>query len=778
MSAMTARLLFAVAAALLAGAGAGHAAPDPTTQTGKASTLKPLDPKAPNLRPRNPRPAAAALEPAADPADLKPESKLGGKSGRATRSQVPLVGGPVTPDDFALRYYASIKQTARVNAELARLHTLYPSYEPPADLYEAPASNAIDEEPFWALYSADKIDELKEAIAAKEAELPGWKPSADLASKLRRKELRLKISALWKAEKIEDLVAFLKGEDLSEMTEEIDVLWTVAEAYARARQNEEAVNMFKRILMSSKDPNIRVATIQKALGVLRMAEVEKLLALVPGAAQGANEFRQISIDITRARIAAFLHDERTEEVSPAETQKFETYAKDSRDANQIGLVAWYDYKRRDFNGALEWFKLAIQNDGDAMIAHGLAHSLRALNMKREAEEVAYVWHEPLVNNAILFLDLLETDLTREIPPYIEADRLARYAKVTLETSSGEGAQGLAWYAYNSCQWDVAAFWFERAMAWFPKDATAYGYALSQKRLKKEKGLYEMANRYDGLFAKVIEILFPDGYYHPPSPCDQKGAEKLHGQGVRTAAFIAPGPAMIPGAAPNYAQAEINYAAQKNFSYPVDQKPGQEEKRVEAMLKGLKKKFPAQVAMENPMRARALPIPSLLSQRAPAMSFPMAADGPLRKDPATEPAPLVARRVPGVGPMPYEKYGFSLLPGYNGQETATWPPYTEQIAPPGTQWADQEADPTKAGLGVFDARNPANARGLPPGGQPVAGYGQQPLATYGQQPAGAYGQQSMGTYGVPATRAPTYVPAAPPQQRAPTAYRQFPPPMSR
>lgn len=769
MSAMTPRLLLCVcAAALFANAAARAAAP--------LSDAKPQSAKT-----QAPRPEGAAKAPdgktsangAPPPADGKPATKAA-----RPRQQIPLVGGPVGPDDFALRYYASMKQTARVNAELARLHALYPNYEPPQDLYEAPASNAIDEEPFWQLYSADKIDELKAAIAAKEREIPGWKPSADLATKTRRKELRLKITSLWKADKILDLVDYLKNEDVSDLGDEVDVLWTIAEAYARAKQNEDAVNMFKRILTSSKDPHIRVATIQKALGALRMADVETLLAAVPGASEGANEFQQIAIDITRARIAAFLHDERAEEVPAADVRKFETYAKNSRDANQIGLVAWYDYKRRDFNSALEWFKLAIQNDGDAMIAHGLAHSLRALGMLREAEEVAYAWHEPLVNNVILFLDLLETDLTREVPPYIEPDRLARYARVTMEAASGEGAQALAWYAYNSCQWDVAAFWFERAVAWFPKDATVYGYALAQKRLKKDKGLYEVANRYDGLFAKVIEILFPDGYYHPPTPCDQKGAEKkLHGAGVRNAAFMAPGPALIPGAAPNYSQQPVNYAEQKNASYPVDmQGQEREQARIDKMLKGLKGRFPAQVAMDNPFRFRALPIPALLAQRSPSISFPPAAEGPLRKEPATQPAPLVARRVPGVGPMPYERYGFSLLPGWNGIETATWPPYSQQIAPPGTQWAEQDADPARAGLALFDSRNPANARGLPPGGQqPVAGYGQQPVAGYGQIPAAGYGQPPAGRgYGAPGAGATYFPPAA---QRGP-AYGQYPQPMSR
>ena len=49
-------------------------------------------------------------------------------------------------------------------------------------------------------------------------------------------------------------------------------------------------------------------------------------------------------------------------------------------------------------------------------------------------------------------------------------------------------------------------------------------------------------------------------------------------------------------------------------------------------------------------------------------------------------PLVARRVPGAGPMPYERYGFALLPGYNGLTQAS----TLSDPPAGTQWQDQQA----------------------------------------------------------------------------------------
>ena len=75
----------------------------------------------------------------------------------------------------------------------------------------------------------------------------------------------------------------------------------------------------------------------------------------------------------------------------------------------------------------------------------------------------------------------------------------------MDVASGEGAQALAWYAYNSCQFEVAHQWFQRAVAWFPKEATVYGYALTLKRLKRDREFWEVQNRYDGLFGKVLEI---------------------------------------------------------------------------------------------------------------------------------------------------------------------------------------------------------------------------------------------------------------------------------
>lgn len=622
--------------------------------------------------------AAVAVEGAAPPKPFALETRVT----KATTD---------APDDFALRYYAALDQRARVKVEFSRLRRLYPTFEPPADLFAARRGGSVDEEGLWELFAADKLDELRETIAARQKDMPGWRPSEDLLLKLRHKEQRNTIFAYWREGRWLDIAAFARDSRYFVANADVEALWTIAEAFARSGQTFDAVTVYTSLLMSNEDRQIRLATMQKAMASLRMSDVETLLARARETQTGGeDEFAAVAIDVTRARIAAVLRDERPDEIAPAELAQFEAYAKATRDARQLGLVAWLRYKRRDFAGALEWFKSAIENGGDATIAHGLAHTLRALDLRREAEEVSYAWRAPLINNAILFIDLLERDLSLETPPYIEPERLARYAAVTMETASGEGAQGLAWYAYNSCQYDVASSWFERAVAWFPKEATVYGYALTLKRTNKGKSFIELVNRYDGLFPRVVELLFPDDYYHPRSPCDSRNAAKAHGPAVKMAGYVVPGPA-----GPGIAVERDRLRLAQEMEAAAQTKPVDATVRRDRLMKSLRGKFPIAVAAENPLRFRPLPPGAALPAPLPAVVG-------LRPDPARGTTPLIARRVPGVGPMPSEHYGFTLSPGWNGVDVATWPPASEQIAPAGTQWANAEADPAWAGLQRADA----------------------------------------------------------------------------
>ncbi len=572
----------------------------------------------------------------------------------------------------------------RVNTEIERLVRLYPGWTPPLDLFNGEPPGNPDEDVYWELFAADKIDELRAAMDARKKEEPGWQPSRDLGNKMRRKELRMRIMAFWKEGRLQELVDYVKADGYNADDADVEMLWTIAEAFAKTKQTTEAVSVYLSILKSGADQPARLATVQKAMANLRMNEVEKLIAAGRVDANGRSEFSPIMVDVVRARISAYLHDERIEKIPGNELAVFQEYAKASTDPNQPGLVAWYYYKVKSYRDALEWFKVSLERGGDAMIAHGLAHSLRELDMRRETEEVAFAWREPLVNNLILFVDILERDLTLEFPPYVEPDRLARYAKVTMDVASGEGAQALAWYAYNSCQYEVAEQWFQRAVAWFPKEATVYGYALTLKKLKRDKQYWDLMNRYDGLFGKVLEILFPDGYYHPPTPCDEMANAKLRPLQQTVGNYVVPGsyPAAPQAGAP--IQPGLTAAQAAGYS-PYGQPPVYAYRQQQEAPKIDRKLFPAAVDPENPLRYAAA---AMAPSRTPAQFAQAAAQAAMQREPFRGPYPLVAGRVPGVGTMPYERYGFALLPGWNGVNKPTSPTYAAQIAPAGTLWATE------------------------------------------------------------------------------------------
>lgn len=604
------------------------------------------------------------------------------------------------PDESALRYYVALNQTNRANVEIQRLARLYQGWVPPVDLFDMDMSSR-DEDVLWDLFSADRLTELRLAIDNRRRDDPAWQPSRDLTTKLRRKELRLRIVAFWKDGRWQDLVDYIKNDGYDDDTD-VDLLWTVAEAYAKTKQTANAVGVYRSILTASQDPQARLATIQKAMALLRMADVEALIAMSRTKPDGTSEFQPIMVDIVRQRISAFLHDERTAPIPTNELALFQDFARAAEEPDQPGLVAWYYYKTKAYRDALEWFKVALERGGDAMIAHGLAHSLRSLDMRRETEEVAFAWREPLVNNLILFIDILERDLTMENPPFIEPERLARYARVTMDVASGEGAQGLGWYAYNSCQYPVALEWFQRAMAWFPKEATAYGYAMTLKKMKRQKEFVEVVNRWDGLFPQLVDIIFPDGLYHPPTACDIQAAMQL--APAQQATRGAYGQQLtVPGATPGmqggYGVPQSPMAA---YGQPAQAMPMPQYQQPQA-LKIDPKEFPLAVDPENPLRYVAA-ISGVRAGAAPPPFYPPA----MLHEPWRGPRSLVANRVTGVGAMPYERYGFALLPGWSGQAAASNPTHKLQVAPAGTLWA-MEAD---------EKDRPRGA-GRPPAGAPSA-----------------------------------------------------------
>ena len=199
-------------------------------------------------------------------------------------------------DESALRYYAAQGQTQRVEAEARRLSDLNPGWSMPEDIWSARLPMG-DEEPLWALFTAGDLDRLKRAIAQRQTAEPGWLPSDDLLRKLKLKELREVI--LGKAAKSQwfhicDLAAEqLKGG----ISNDAELSWIVAEAYARCDRKAEAKAILSRVLQRSTDANERRTTILKALALLPMRDVEQFLEMgrkTEGGLQNSQNWRTIS----------------------------------------------------------------------------------------------------------------------------------------------------------------------------------------------------------------------------------------------------------------------------------------------------------------------------------------------------------------------------------------------------------------------------------------------------------------------------------------------------
>ena len=296
-----------------------------------------------------------------------------------------------------------------------------------------------DEEPLWKLFAADRLTELQARIRARREREPGWAPSRHLAGKLDRKLRRIAIMTNGREARWDAVVA--AAARLDDEDSDPELLWVVAEGLVRAKHEAEGQVVLRRILAGSHDPAVRVATAEKALALLTIERAEELLTLGHAGPEGASEFAGIVGDITRARLSAFLRRQRREPVPADEIAGLAAAIRAGRDGAGASLLGWYAFARRDYGDALEWFKLAIAAGGDAMTAHGLAHSLRRLGHSREAEDVAYAWREPLVQNAILYVDILEVELTAEVPALIEASRLERYARVVVEEPVRRGCAG-------------------------------------------------------------------------------------------------------------------------------------------------------------------------------------------------------------------------------------------------------------------------------------------------------------------------------------------------
>lgn len=449
---------------------------------------------------------------AADPVKTVAETEgpiLAQADGRVPpRSQPPARQQAV--DETALRYFAAQGDTKRLEAEIARLKALYPNWTPPKDpLAVQPAAGDAQLDAMWKLYSDGKFAEVRKAIADRSNADPNWKPPQDLLDRLAVAEAREQLVNASNLKQY-DAVVRIGATNASLLTcGDVDVLWRVAEAFAKTDRRERAQDVYLYVLKNCEKPQERLATVQKALPLLSRQGIDMLLTEERKTPDGEGEFDSVRADIARQTLADAGKDPKLV-VPPNDLALVEKLADAGKLASDDLLLGWYHLRRDDPRSAEKWFRKAYEAENSAAAAQGLALSLVDTGQPGQAEAVLYKWRDANDDTRKVYLAAATNLLATEPPPQLSQEVLQRMSRAVAAAKDTPAGQQFGWYADALNQFDTAAQWFELALSWTPTDEpSAYGLALMRWKQRDEPGVRKIQRAWTGRSERIARVGDPE-----------------------------------------------------------------------------------------------------------------------------------------------------------------------------------------------------------------------------------------------------------------------------
>ena len=409
-------------------------------------------------------------------------------------------------DESALRFFARKGDKVRLDAEIARLRALYPTWTPPADPLAEP--ERVDQQLtlMWKLYSEGKYEDIRKAIARRQATETGWKPPADLVAKLVAGETRLTLVAASNAQRYDDVVNLAARTPELLTCDDVDVLWRVAEAFGNTARAPRALDAYSYILDNcTKEPE-RLATLMKASALLDYGQMQTLLAKEKKAANGVGEFEPIRDDLTRSFVGQGGINANLI-VAPAYLERLRALvARDTKPADAL-LMGWYHVKRKQMAEAAPFFRKAHDIEDSASASQGLALTLIAAKKPKEAESVMYNWRATSKEAWATYFAATANLLAIQPPPIIEPEILARISSAVTEKREIRTAENFGWYALAYQQPRTAAQWFRTTLGWKPDhEPAAYGLTVARLRLKDMAGVRQMQRLWAGRSVRIATIM--------------------------------------------------------------------------------------------------------------------------------------------------------------------------------------------------------------------------------------------------------------------------------
>lgn len=463
------------------------------------------------------REMAQVTQPATPPVTVPataplPVTQAGGQAPQTQTAQAPAPRAtqPTSADmpdvDLsALRYFAARGDTQRLQAEIARLRTLYPNWTPPADPLAIPENGDPRLDAMWQLYTDGRYAEVRKAIADRQQAEPGWQPPDNLTGMLSLAEARQRLVNASDLKQYATVVDAAANNPGLLTCGEVDVLWRVADAFANTDRMGRARDAYLYILNNCTVASDRLATVQKASALLPAEMMDELLTREKPGADGQLEFEPVKNDLARQFVAKAGEKEGVA-VPSAYIMRLQRLAETDKLASDALLLGWYNIRQKNMGKAEKWFRKAREEEDSASASQGLALALIDRNEPREAEDVMYKWRKASDDALATYLAATANLLALEPPVVLPPEVLQRIAAETVARKDAATAQQFGWYSLAFRQTPLALQWFSTALGWKPDDEpSAYGMAISYHDLRNLAGLRGIQQQWGGRSQRIADV---------------------------------------------------------------------------------------------------------------------------------------------------------------------------------------------------------------------------------------------------------------------------------
>ncbi len=413
--------------------------------------------------------------------------------------------GPDAVDLAGLYYYASLKQTDRVDAEARRLAFKFPGFVMPKDIYDPEINRELDETALWDLYDDNDFAGIDKEVAARQKQIADWQPSEEFAAKLKRKKLRFGFEAAAKSKQWPSVIALGTAIDPASETE-VDLLWTLIDAYVATGDTNAAAAIYRSILFRTAaafPKPVLIATVQKATRDFSPDDIRAVMAKFAADPEVVAGLAPVYLDLNRREVADFNGDENSTE--PLQAEKISTLvaaAAKGKLTSDYSLLGWYYLKIEKPVDAGVWFRKALDVEASAEHAKGLYLALVKQDRQDEAYDLALKYKKDLADDPVFLMNALSERFARPETGAITVDAVTAYSGTILATSNPDHSEILAWYAYKSNQLEAAKAWFGKAVQWKPAEARVKGLALSLAKLGEREQLIALYRKFNAEFPGI------------------------------------------------------------------------------------------------------------------------------------------------------------------------------------------------------------------------------------------------------------------------------------